>query len=274
MDAQLTPGRRIANQEIVRHSLGEVRSFLDELKNGTRKYRTIASLSGQIAEAYRGRCILELLQNAHDALAGTLCGDPGLITFRLRTKPAPVLFVANSGRAFESKDFNGICRLGQSPKDPNRSVGNKGLGFRSVLEVASAPEIWSTAAAEGEPAFVFRFDPRIGERVGAALAEMSANGLGTRSPFDPTERLVDWTEDQLGGYRHRLAGEQLDGPGEAKSLSVAVRHPTPDRRTARIRRRTVSRRSRDCCLPTLGRWPGGGHERKRWRPSGDSSKGF
>ena len=57
------------------------RTFIDELKNGTRKYKTIASLGGQIAEAYRGRCVLELLQNAHDALADTPGGEAGLVTF-------------------------------------------------------------------------------------------------------------------------------------------------------------------------------------------------
>ena len=165
MDAPTTSARRMANEEIVAHSLGEVRSFLDELKNGTKKYRTIASLSGQIAEAYRGRCVLELLQNAHDALAASSAGDPGLITFRLRTEPVPVLLVGNSGRAFERKDFKGLCRLGQSPKDPNRSVGNKGLGFRSVLEVSTAPEVWSNAATEGGPSFVFRFDRSVREKV-------------------------------------------------------------------------------------------------------------
>ena len=69
--------RLSANQEIGAHSLGEVRSFLEELKHGTTKYKTIASLSGQIAEAYRGRCVLELLQNAQDALTESLADDPG-----------------------------------------------------------------------------------------------------------------------------------------------------------------------------------------------------
>ena len=77
MHSQLTPARLSANREIVAHSLGEIRSFLDELKHGSKKYRTIASLSGQIAEAYRGRCVLELLQNAHDALGDAPAGDPG-----------------------------------------------------------------------------------------------------------------------------------------------------------------------------------------------------
>ena len=215
MEIDASPSRQSANGEIVAHSLGEIRSFLDELKHGSRKYRTIASLSGQIAEAYRGRCVLELLQNAHDALTAAPGGDLGQITFVLETEPAPVLLIANSGRAFERRDFKGLCRLGQSPKDPNRSVGNKGLGFRSVLEVASAPEIWSTGTSEAGPAFVFRFDPQVRERVAETLAELEAKGLGTCSPFDPSERLVDWTDDQLQRYRDRLRAEGLDGPKEA-----------------------------------------------------------
>ena len=227
METKLSPGRQSANQEIAAHSLGEIRSFLEELKHGTRKYRTIASLSGQIAEAYRGRCVLELLQNAHDALADSPAGDPGQITFVLETGPEPALLIANSGRAFEHKDFKGICRLGQSPKDPNHSVGNKGLGFRSVLEVATAPEIWSMGATEGSPAFVFRFDPQVRERVANTLAELEAKGLETRSPFDPSERLLDWTKDQLQRYHDRLREEELDSRREAMEYLSPYDLPLP-----------------------------------------------
>ena len=234
MEIDTSPARQSANGEIVAHSLGEIRSFLDELKHGSRKYRTIASLSGQIAEAYRGRCVLELLQNAHDALTAASGGDLGQITFVLETEPAPVLLIANSGRAFERRDFKGLCRLGQSPKDPNRSVGNKGLGFRSVLEVASAPEIWSTGTSEAGPAFVFRFDPQVRERVAETLAELEAKGLGTHSPFDPSERLVDWTEDQLQRYRDRLRAERLDGPKEAMEYLSPYDLPLPIRGSSEI----------------------------------------
>ena len=227
MPKDASPARQSANGEIVAHFLGEIRSSLDELKHGSRKYRTIASLSGQIAEAYRGRCVLELLQNAHDALTAAPGGDPGQIMFVLENEPTPVLLIANSGRAFERRDFKGLCRLGQSPKDPNRSVGNKGLGFRSVLEVASAPEIWSTGTSEAGPAFVFRFDPQVRERVADVLAELEAKGLGTRSPFDPSERLVDWTEDQLQRYRDRLRAEGLDGPTEAMEYLSPYDLPLP-----------------------------------------------
>ena len=227
MSMELSPVRLSGNEHIVEHALGEVRTFVDELKNGTRKYKTIASLGGQIAEAYRGRCVLELLQNAHDALTETQEGDPGLITFSLKTGPDPVLLVANSGHAFERKDFKGLCQLGQSPKDPNKSVGNKGLGFRSVLEVATGPEIWSTATTEGRTAFVFRFDPAIRGEVAAAIATLNDSGLAARSPFDPSLPLVDWTEDQLERYRDRLSGEHVDGPGEARRFLSPYDIPLP-----------------------------------------------
>ena len=227
MSTEQSPARLSGNEQIVEHALGEVRTFIDELKNGTRKYKTIASLGGQIAEAYRGRCVLELLQNAHDALADTLEGEPGLITFSLKTAPDPVLLIANSGHAFERKDFKGLCQLGQSPKDPNRSVGNKGLGFRSVLEVTSGPEVWSTGTNEEGTAFVFRFDPAIGGRVAAAIAELSDDGLAARSPFDPSVPLVDWKEDQLERYHDRLSEEHVDGPGEARRFLSPYDIPLP-----------------------------------------------
>ena len=227
MTTERSPERLSGNKQIVEHALGEVRTFIDELKNGTRKYRTIASLGGQIAEAYRGRCVLELLQNAHDALPETPGDDPGLITFSLKATPDPVLLVANSGRAFERKDFKGLCRLGQSPKDPNKSVGNKGLGFRSVLEVASSPEIWSTAADEGGTEYVFRFDPAICEEVAAAIAALNDRGLDAGSPFDPSLPLVDWTVDQFERYRISLSGEAVDGPAEARQFLSPYDIPLP-----------------------------------------------
>ena len=219
--------RLSGNKQIVEHSLGEVRTFVDELKNGTSKYKTIASLGGQIAEAYRGRCVLELLQNAHDALPEIPGGDPGLITFSLKTGLDPVLLIANSGQAFKRKDFKGLCQLGQSPKDPNKSVGNKGLGFQSVLEVASTPEIWSTPAAERGAAYVFRFDPAICSEVAAAIAELNDSGPAPRSPFDPSLPLVDWTENQLERYRDRLSEVSVDGPGEARRFLSPYDIPLP-----------------------------------------------
>ena len=214
---QLRAERLSANRVIHAHSLSQLRSFLAELKLGTKKYRSIASLSAQLVGDYRGRCVLELLQNAHDAMIEVSKSDPGRVSFVLKTEPTPLLFVANSGHSFKIRDFKGLCQLGQSPKDPNKSIGNKGLGFRSVLEVASAPEIWSSSKVAGAPEFVFRFHPKVKEIVANTLTELDERGLETCSPFDSSQRLVDWTESQLQTYRDRLVEDELDASDEARS---------------------------------------------------------
>ena len=227
MSADRPAPRRIGNDLIVGQAQRQVQTFFDELKNGTQNYRTIASLGEQIAQAYRGRCILELLQNAHDALAKAAPDDPRQISFVLSTSPEPVLLIGNSGCPFHIKDFKGVCQLGQSPKDPNENVGNKGLGFRSVLEVSTCPEIWSTAPAGSETSFVFRFDPSVIDQVAEAAQEIEERGLDARSPFDPGRPLVDWSPEQLERYRGRLADTGLGGANEARKFMSPYLIPLP-----------------------------------------------
>ena len=212
----LTP-RQTGDRLIAEQARSQVQTFFDELKNGTKGYRTVADLGAQIAQEYRGRCILELLQNAHDALANAGSEDPRRISFVLSTDPDAVLLVGNSGTPFRHEDFDGICQLAQSPKDPNKSVGNKGLGFRSVLEVCSRPEIWSTAPAGTDVCFSFRFDPIVIKQVVAeAVQDLERRGLHARSPFDRACPLVDWSPEQLIQYRERLAGASIDAGAEAR----------------------------------------------------------
>ena len=203
----------------------QIQTFFDELKNNTRNYQTISSLDGQIAQAYRGRCILELLQNAHDALETAGPGEPKQISFVLSTTPEPVLLIGNSGRPFRSTDFEGICQLGQSPKDPNKSVGNKGLGFRSVLEVSTCPEIWSTAPDGSDISFVFRFDPSVSDQVAEAVREVEQRGLNARSPFDRGRPLVDWSPEQVEQFQIRF--QEIDGVCEAKKFLSPYLIPLP-----------------------------------------------
>lgn len=153
---------------------------------------------------------------AHDALAHADLGDARRISFVLSTDPEPVLAVGNSGRPFRKEDFDGICQLAQSPKNPNESVGNKGLGFRSVLEVCSCPEIWSVAPVEGGTSFVFRFDPNVAGQVAMAARKIERQGIGTRSPFEPKRPLVDWSPEQLNTYREHLSDAGIDAVGEAR----------------------------------------------------------
>lgn len=217
MSVDCSISRKAGDRLIVTQAQSQVQSFFDELKNGTLNYRTIASLGGQIAQEYRGRCcILELLQNAHDTLADVEHDDPKQISFVLSTSPEPVLLIGNSGHPFRIEDFKGICQLGQSPKDPNKSVGNKGLGFRSVLEVSTCPEIWSTTPTGSDTSFVFRFDPSVANQVATVAQTLDKQDLNVRSPFDPGIPLVDWSQKQLNQYYKRLSQEKIDSANEAR----------------------------------------------------------
>ncbi len=199
----------------------EVRTFLDALRNGARYYRAIASLGAQVTQEYRGRAILELLQNAHDVLAFAAAADPRRISFVLSSSPEPELLVANSGRPFRRADFMGICQLAQSPKDPNESVGNKGLGFQSVLEISTCPEVWSTAPAGGGPAFTFGFDPQVRDPIGRVARALMDGETPIDSEFGP-EPVVDWSEKQVDEYRKRLTEDGTDPMVEVEKLSPYV----------------------------------------------------
>ena len=214
---------RLAGKGIIEEQArSHVCTFLDELRNGTQIYRTVASLSDQVAQEYRGRAILELLQNAHDALASAHEDDPRQIFFALRSSPEPELLVGNSGGPFLRSDFRGICELAQSPKDPNESIGNKGLGFRSVLELSGRPEVWSTAAPGGDTAFTFGFDPDVREPV-ARIAKALANGEPPINQAFGTEPVVDWSQEQIEKYRIRLSSSDIDPAEEVnKYLSPYV----------------------------------------------------
>lgn len=102
------------------------------------------SQESQVAHDYRGRLVYELLQNADDALLGVATTDDRAL-FRLTDSE---LWVANTGRPFTEADVRGLCGLGASSKaqsdGPKRaSIGHKGLGFKSALEVTHTPEAYS-----------------------------------------------------------------------------------------------------------------------------------
>ena len=95
----------------------------------------------QITRDYQGREILELLQNANDAAAEkNTKGKVKLILSQDR------LIIANTGRPFT---IGGVQSLRISDLSPKRNkknlIGNKGLGFRAVLNWSRNPLILSGA---------------------------------------------------------------------------------------------------------------------------------
>ncbi|QHT65405.1 hypothetical protein GXP67_01295 [Rhodocytophaga rosea] len=104
---------------------------------------TIKQQAGQVEQVsadYQGRVIFELLQNAFDKAEQSI-----LVTVKDNN-----LFIANDGVAFtyqsnydyvngtsQRADFQSLCSISTSTKDANISIGNKGVGFKSVFSIAA-----------------------------------------------------------------------------------------------------------------------------------------
>lgn len=132
-----------------------VSEFLSNLKERAYLERTVAN-------QYRGRYLFELIQNAVDAMhkqadLQSVQARPQAeenldeeeqeavaSRYRCHVELTPLaLYVANDGQSFEEADVRGVSAMGQSTKPAGEYIGYKGLGFRAVLEVTDAPEIYS-----------------------------------------------------------------------------------------------------------------------------------
>lgn len=157
--------RTAALDAVIRAETGsKLRSFLYQLAEGVTDYRSIHSLTEQVRHQYHGRFAIELIQNAYDAVSRARDINRSLSRIEMRLEMDGgfgTLYVANDGAPFSHSNFESVSRLGQSDKDPATSVGNKGIGFRSVLEISKRPCIWSRHH-EDSPEFdgyCFGFDP-------------------------------------------------------------------------------------------------------------------
>lgn len=93
---------------------------------------------------YAKRTLLELVQNAADALAGSP-NDPednsGRVEIVLDTTES-VLYCANAGRPFSESGIRAITMAYLSSKRGDE-IGRFGLGFKSVLAISNKPQVYS-----------------------------------------------------------------------------------------------------------------------------------
>lgn len=166
-----------ASRQIAEKTLGELRGFIQELLDGTSKYKSLYNLTEQIASDYANRFLIELLQNGYDAVAAPDASGlaSGAVRMVLHEKDdsRSLLYVANNETPISLSNFMQLANFGQSDKNPQTSVGNKGIGFRSVLQVCSNPHIYSGLWVEGRgyDGFCFKFDPVIKEKLLTQVTE-------------------------------------------------------------------------------------------------------
>jgi len=128
--------------------------YIDKLSNEfiethkkPQEIETLAQLNNRESEdikGYHGREILELLQNIDDAFEKKKKENPDIketakakIDFKNN-----VLTISNTGTCFDKDGIKSICAGNLSTKDSDY-LGNKGTGFRSVLNWANKICIYS-----------------------------------------------------------------------------------------------------------------------------------
>ncbi len=175
----------------------------------------------EITRGYHGREILELLQNAADAARKS--GVSG----KLRIVITPHgLVMGNTGRAF---DFGGVQSLQTANLSPKRQreavvIGDKGLGFRSILNWTHSPLISSgelrlaflSGYAENVVSDLTRESKEVASRV-CAEREIAGDLIVPRLAFPqwiPDWQSHAWPEDQglqsIASVCSALRGEGFD----------------------------------------------------------------
>lgn len=108
--------------------------FLAEGKQSPEMLSDLARMEYYMAESYTGRTFIELLQNADDA------GSTKVITSYKNNN----LYFANNGKPFDEQDLIAISRSGASNKERGKTIGYRGIGFKSACSVSSEIIIYSS----------------------------------------------------------------------------------------------------------------------------------
>lgn len=136
----------------------------------------------RVAGDTAGRPLIELIQNADDAMNQAQGSEKNRIKLILQNNN---LFIANVGTPFTPEGVEAICNLDRSPKIDRRvTIGNKGIGFKSVLTWTEKPSIHSTT-------YAFTYDrEKTAREISQALkdAYLPKNVPLMRLPFSPTYR--------------------------------------------------------------------------------------
>lgn len=95
------------------------------------------NIENETVREYHGREILELLQNADDAYTLFLKKNPAIsmkddVSVLFEYKDG-TLRVSNKGEPFDLDSIKSLCQGNNSTKDRGEFIGNKGIGFRALL---------------------------------------------------------------------------------------------------------------------------------------------
>ena len=140
-----------------------------KLKNLTDKYNT----DNARAQGYHGRELFELIQNVDDAytkykLENNISEPKKVEAFIEYT--GDKLRISNKGTVFDDDSILRLCQGGVSNKHKENYIGNKGIGFRSVLNWSSDIRIYSDK-------YSVRFSKEFADKQMKILHEKDTNGI-------------------------------------------------------------------------------------------------
>ncbi|HEV8719740.1 MAG TPA: hypothetical protein VGW77_03770 [Candidatus Binatia bacterium] len=116
-------------ENLMRLWRNRVKAILGIVQAGETEHREVASMAAQIGADYHGRFIVELLQNASDQAAKARLEKSDVVIIRT----SEVIAITNEGVPFDEDGLRSITSLGLSTKNPSDTIGNKGVGFKSVF---------------------------------------------------------------------------------------------------------------------------------------------
>ena len=108
--------------------------FLKEAKQSPQLLSDMAKMEYYMAESYSGRVFIELLQNADDAKSTKIYAYQNGYN----------LYFANNGKAFDENDLVAISRSGTSGKERGKTIGYRGVGFKSASSISEDIVIYSS----------------------------------------------------------------------------------------------------------------------------------
>ena len=106
---------------------------MKEAESSPQLLADMAAMERYMAESYCGRAFVELLQNADD------CGSTNILI----QQSGKDLLVANNGHPFNEKDVISISRSGASSKERGKTIGYRGIGFKSTIYLSTDIVIYS-----------------------------------------------------------------------------------------------------------------------------------
>lgn len=152
-------------------------TLISGIANGDPYYQQIANAAEHVSAEYQGRFLIELIQNANDQAVRHGLKDSSVTITRTET----LIAVGNSGQPFDREKVDAVTSIFKSDKTADECIGNKGIGFKAVFQIASSAEVFSCAPdsnlAEG-CAIAFRMvrrpfeDPLFFDEIRSLAAEL------------------------------------------------------------------------------------------------------